>query len=237
VTLGELSRGRGGRGRGEGRGRGRGRGEYRGRGGRGRGGFGGQQDGDQFIDEKRENRREVNKDYQDKRWDGKVAHGRQFDKQSGSGWRGHHYGNKDGHGRGGWGNENVEKRVSENRPVDEAVDGVEKATTAEEEKEATTPVEEVPQKPVEEEVNNKTYAELKAEREQKKLRKDARAAETFKEDGKIEKKDRKGDGYKTIDTKLTGIDNYAVNQLDAVLGFNAGAAATKDEELRESAPF
>lgn len=78
---------------------------------------------------------------------------------------------------------------------------------------------------------------MKAEREQKSLRKEARAAETFKEDGKIEKKIRKDDGYKTIDTKLTGIDNYAVNQLDAVLGFNAGAAATKDEELRVDAPF
>ncbi len=38
------------------------------------------------------------------------------------------------------------------------------------------------EEPVEEEVNNKTYAELKAEREQKKLRKEARAAEELKVD-------------------------------------------------------
>ncbi len=39
---------------------------------------------------------------------------------------------------------------------------------------------------VEPEVNNKTYSELKAERENKTLRKDARKAEDFKIDSKIE---------------------------------------------------
>ena len=50
----------------------------------------------------------------------------------------------------------------------------------EEEKEPV--VEETPKAPVEEEVNNKTYAELKAEREQKNLRKEARKAEDLKLD-------------------------------------------------------
>jgi hypothetical protein len=72
--------------------------------------------------------------------------------------------------------------VTENKPAGEAVETIEKIDTAEEEKQATT--EEVPkvEEPVEEEVNNKTYAELKAEREHKKLRKDARAAEELKID-------------------------------------------------------
>ncbi len=72
--------------------------------------------------------------------------------------------------------------MTENKPAGEAVETIDKIDTAEEEKQATTPADEVPkiEEPVEEEVNNKTYAELKAEREQKKLRKDARAAEEYK---------------------------------------------------------
>jgi len=78
---------------------------------------------------------------------------------------------------------------------------------------------------------------LKAEREQKKLRKEARAAEEIKIDSNIQKQERKGDGYKSITSNLSKADVYAVGQLDAVLGFNAGAAATKDEDLAERAPF
>jgi len=57
--------------------------------------------------------------------------------------------------------------VTENKPAQEALESLEKINTdpAEEGKEPRVEEPTRPEEPVEEEVNNKTYSELKAERE------------------------------------------------------------------------
>ena len=232
-------RGRGGRGRGA-RG-GRGRGEGRGRGGRGfrgRGGRGGYhsineagEEGAAAYNDKQDDKGRYMQDRQDHRWEGQKAHGRQYDKQNASGFRGERRtGNKEGHGRGDWGNTNYEGQKTENKNAEDALQTVEKLNTDEAAKEEEKFVEEP--EPVEEEVNNLTYAELKAQRAgAKTFKKEARAPEELKIDQKIEKKERKGEGYTSKTTDLTGGEKYIPNQLESILGFNAGAAASKDEEF------
>lgn len=56
-------------------------------------------------------------------------------------------------------------------------------------------------------------------------------------DQKIEKKDRKGDGYKSIASDLLEGEKYTPNALSEAFGFNSGAAATKDEDLQERQPY
>lgn len=100
-------------------------------------------------------------DRQDHRYAGHKFHGRKFDKQNANGVAGENFGKRDGHGRGGWGNTHYEGDKAEKQNTEGAIATVEAINTAAEE---VNREEEKVEEPAEEEVNNKTFAELKAER-------------------------------------------------------------------------
>jgi len=203
-------------GRGRGRGRGRGGRGGRGRGGRGRGG----PRGARAVD--RDNRGEHEKG--ERRHDGSdVHHGRKFDKQPGSGYKGRDYGRKHGHEKGD--ETDIAKKV-EHTDADTA------SNAAEGETEEETYV-----APVVEEVNNLTYKEIQEELKAKRLAtKTARAPEAIKTAEKIEQVAGgkvNTFGVETNHSELTNSDTYAPNKASDILAFNTGAQEEEEVAPRE----
>ena len=89
----------------------------------------------------------------------------------------------------------------------------------------------------EEVVNNKTYAELKAEREAaaNTLKKtEARAPEEFKAEGKVSEHKKTVIGSHTINTKIIEAEVHTTGNLDNHFGFNT---VHDPEDAEESRPF